>query len=120
MQKGIVTFMDHERIRREKSIIPELLEAIEKSRFAIVILSKKYASSKLCLDELAKIVECKEEMSLTVLPVFYHVDPSDVRNQRGTFEQAFAKHQAANVKEMEPWKAALAKVANLPGCIVDR
>ena len=52
---------------------------------------------------------------LTVLPVFHYVDPSDVRNQRGTFEQSFAKHKADNIQEVESWKNALREVANLSG-----
>jgi len=44
-QKGIVTFRDEEKLERGKSISPELLKAIEESKFAIVILSRNYASS---------------------------------------------------------------------------
>ena len=32
-------------------------------------------------------------MGMTVLPIFYYVDPSDVRKQRGTFAQAFTEHE---------------------------
>ena len=44
-QKGIVTFRDEEKLGRGESISPELLKAIEESKFAIVILSRNYASS---------------------------------------------------------------------------
>ena len=54
-------------------------------------------------------------MGLIVLLVFYFVSPPDVRNQRGTFEQAFAKHKADNIQEVESWKNALREVANLSG-----
>ena len=63
-QKGIFTFKDDEKLERGKLISLELLKAIEESMFAIVILSKNYASSTWCLDELVKIVECKEKMNL--------------------------------------------------------
>ena len=53
-QKGICTFIDDEKLERGKSISPTLLIAKEKSKFAIVILSRDYASSTWCLDELAK------------------------------------------------------------------
>jgi hypothetical protein len=92
-QKGIFTFRDDEKLQRGTFIGPELLKAIEESRFAVVILSKDYASSRWCLIELAKIVECMEKKGLVVLPVFHYVDPSDVRNLRGTFAEAFAKHE---------------------------
>ena len=51
-KKGVVTFRDDENLERGKSILVELFKAIEKSRFAIVILSRNYASSTWCLDEL--------------------------------------------------------------------
>ena len=75
-QKGIFTFRDDEKLERGKPIKPELLEAIEESLFAIVILSKNYASSTWCLDELVKIMECKDKIGLIVHPIFYDVDPS--------------------------------------------
>ncbi|KAM3729350.1 hypothetical protein ACB098_12G004800 [Castanea mollissima] len=80
-QKGIFTFRDDEKLERGTFIAPELLTAIEDSRFAVVILSRDYVLSSWCLIELAKIVECMEKKELIVLPVFHYVDPSDVRNQ---------------------------------------
>ena len=79
VKRGIVTFIDDENLERGKIISPELLQAIEDSRFAIVILSENYAYSSWCLDELAKIIECEKELGMIVLPVFHYVDPSDVR-----------------------------------------
>ena len=61
-QKGIFTFRDEEELETGKSISPELLKAIEESRFAIVIFSKNYASSTWCLDELIKIIGCMKEI----------------------------------------------------------
>ena len=116
-QKGIKTFRDDERLEKGKPISMELLNAIEKSKFAIIILSRNYASSSWCLDELVKIVECKEDTRLTILPVFYGVDPSDVRNQRDSFAEAFAKHEVLikNKEKLQLWRAALTQVANLSG-----
>ena len=39
-KKGVVTFRDDENLERGKSILVELFKAIEKLKFAIVILSK--------------------------------------------------------------------------------
>ena len=116
IQKGIATFKDDEKLEKGKPIRPELLEAIKESKFAIVILSENYASSTWCLDELAKIIHCKEEMGMTVLPVFHYVDPLNVQKQMETFAQAFVKHEEKENKErMEEWRDALRQVGNLAG-----
>ena len=124
-QKGIFTFRDGEELERGKSISPELLKAIEESMSAVVILSTNYAFSKWCLTELAKIVECMKQNKLTILPVFYDVNPSDVRNQMGilatrdkTFAEAFAEHERdprVKIEDLQAWKAALKEVGNISG-----
>ena len=51
-----------------------------------------------------------------VLPVFYDVDPSDVRNQKGSLEIAFASHEERFEKgNVARWRAALTEAANLSG-----
>ncbi|XP_050242471.1 toll/interleukin-1 receptor-like protein [Quercus robur] len=116
-QKGIHTFKDDKNLDRGKPISPELLKAIEESRFAVVIISKDYASSAWCLDELAHIIHCKKKTGMTILPVFHYVDPSDIRKQMGTFEQAFIEHEEKENKErVEKWREALREVGNLAGC----
>ncbi|CAL8991965.1 unnamed protein product, partial [Prunus brigantina] len=113
----IKTFRDNEELQRGTTIAPELLTAIEQSRFAIVVLSPNYASSSWCLDEITKIVECME-MRGTILPIFYHVDPSDVCKQMGSFAEAFTKHEEIFRKDMakvRQWREALFKVANFSG-----
>ncbi|XP_050253164.1 disease resistance protein RUN1-like isoform X3 [Quercus robur] len=119
-QKGIITFRDDddEILEQGKYISSQLLKAIEESKYAIIVLSTNYASSRWCLIELAKIVECMKVTGLIVLPVFYHVDPSHVRNQTGTVAEAFAKHEKdpkINIKDVQAWKDALKEVGNISG-----
>ncbi|KAM7473447.1 hypothetical protein LguiB_020690 [Lonicera macranthoides] len=87
VRSGIYTFKDDERLETGESISPALLKAIEESSFAVLVFSKNYASSWWCLDELVKIMECssKSPRGQTVIPIFYDVTPSDVRNQKGHF-----------------------------------
>ncbi|XP_042962563.1 disease resistance protein RLM3-like [Carya illinoinensis] len=74
-KKGINTYID-EHLERGKKISPALLKAIEESRISIIVLSKNNASSTWCLEELMKILECREMKQQIVLPVFYKVHPS--------------------------------------------
>ncbi|XP_042511159.1 disease resistance protein RUN1-like [Macadamia integrifolia] len=119
VRDGIHTFRDTEGLNRGEDISTELMEAIQGCRIAIIIFSKNYASSTWCLSELAKILDCKKDGQIEkVLPVFLKVDPSDVRHQRNTYEEAFKKHKERFKDEMgkvEKWKEALTKAANLSG-----
>ncbi|KAF5471284.1 hypothetical protein F2P56_011727 [Juglans regia] len=118
-RKGILVFRDDETLKQGEYISQALLKAIQESEYAIVILSANYASSKWCLMELAEIVEWETKTKLiTIIPIFYHVDPSDVRNQRGTFAEAFAAHEKdpqVDIKEIDMWRNAFRKVGNIVG-----
>ncbi|XP_075647729.1 disease resistance protein RPV1-like [Castanea sativa] len=116
--RGIEAFRDSEKLQLGQVIASELIQAIEKSQYAIVIFSEKYADSRWCLDELAEIVECKKNKGLKVVPIFYHVNPSDVRNQTGPFGKAFADHNKddrIDGEKIQKWKKALTEVGNLSG-----
>ena len=90
-RRGIVTFRDKEKLEIGKSISSNLIKVIEESRFAIVILSKYYASSTRCFDELTKIIGYMKDIGTTVLQIFHDVDPSNVWKQLRPFALAFCK-----------------------------
>ena len=116
---GIHTFRDDEEIKRGGEVASELLNAIEESKIFVIIFSENYATSRWCLDELVKIFECMATKQRLILPIFYHVDPSDVRKQSGSYEQAFLDHEReADVEKKEKiqkWRLALTKAGNLAG-----
>ena len=92
------------------------MKTIEESRISIAVFSKNYAHSKWCLDELAKIMECRKEKQQIVLPVFYHVDPSDVRKQTGSFGEAFSIHEKnVDAEKVQRWRDSLTDASNLSG-----
>ncbi|KAG6676511.1 hypothetical protein I3842_15G155100 [Carya illinoinensis] len=115
--RGINIYIDNN-IERGDEILPKLFKAIEGSMIYIVVFSKNYSDSRWCLDELLKILECKEMVKQIVLSLFYHVDPPHVRHQKESFGEAFArveyKFKAVKVK-LTKWKVALEKVSNLSG-----
>ncbi|KAJ6857975.1 TMV resistance protein N [Populus alba x Populus x berolinensis] len=118
IQAGIHTFRDDNELPRGEEISPQLVKAIEGSRISIVVFSKHYASSRWCLDELVKIIECRQKIDQVVLPIFYDTEPSDVRKQTGSYAKAFDEHEERFKKEMEKvskWRGALAEAGNLSG-----
>ncbi|KAL5776085.1 hypothetical protein ACOSP7_009016 [Xanthoceras sorbifolium] len=80
--KQIETFMDNQLIKGNE-ISPSLLNAIEEAQISAIIFSKDHASSRWYLGELVEILKCKNMHRQIVIPVFYQVNPSDVRNQTG-------------------------------------
>ncbi|CAN6706264.1 unnamed protein product [Malus baccata var. baccata] len=119
---GIHTFRDDDEIKRGENIESELEKAIHESQVSIIVFSKDYASSRWCLNELLKIVERRNtDHRHVVLPVFYDVDPSDVRKQSGTFAKAFARHEerfSTEMDKVEQWRRALEDVASLGGMVL--
>ncbi|KAJ0794926.1 putative TIR domain, P-loop containing nucleoside triphosphate hydrolase [Helianthus annuus] len=109
---GIHTFKDDERLKQGEGINNQLLKAIEESKLFIIVFSKKYASSSWCLNELVKIMECQKSNDQIAYPVFYDVDPSEVRKQHGPVGEALAKHTN---KDIRKWREALTEAANLSG-----
>nr|KYP59772.1 TMV resistance protein N [Cajanus cajan] len=112
IQRGIKAFMDDEGLEKGEQISPAIFNAIEESRMAIIVFSKTYASSTWCLEELVKILNCKRTKELVVYPLFYNVDPSEVRHQRECYGQQLAMHDKQKVQN---WSLALHEAANLAG-----
>ncbi|KAK9200147.1 hypothetical protein WN944_015343 [Citrus x changshan-huyou] len=115
--KGIYVFRDDKQLEKGGSISPNLLKAIEESRISIIVLSRNYASSTWCLDELVKIVEYKNRED-QIFPIFYDVEPTVVRKQTTSFGEAFTKHEEFfrdNIEKVQKWRHALKVVANISG-----
>ncbi|KAL2990127.1 hypothetical protein AAZX31_11G179500 [Glycine max] len=116
--RGINTFMDDEALERGEQISEAIFKAIEESGKAIVVFSKNYASSTWCLEELVKILSCMKTKELKVYPLFYNVDPSEVRYQRASYGQQLAKHEIKmkySKQKVQNWRLALHEAANLVG-----
>ncbi|KAL8252441.1 hypothetical protein R6Q59_036134 [Mikania micrantha] len=114
-QHPIHVYKDDTTLPRGEIINQSLIEAIEESRIAIIIFSKNYAGSSWCLDELTHIMKCNNERDLIVLPIFYDVEPTEVRKQTGEFGEAFAKQEARNGTKVEKWRKTLVDESNISG-----
>ncbi|KAK9074069.1 hypothetical protein SSX86_006666 [Deinandra increscens subsp. villosa] len=127
LDAGIKTFLDDEEIETGEPLKPELESAIKSSRASIIVLSTNYASSTWCLDELVLILEQNTKFNQIVIPIFFDVEPTDVRKQQSSFGEAMANHKvkmetetnAEKISEwcerIESWKKALTQVADLKG-----
>ncbi|XP_050156681.1 disease resistance protein RPV1-like [Malus sylvestris] len=118
-QKPINTFIfiDAEDLGKGDRL-SELLTAIRESRLSLVVFSKNYAYSTWCLKELVEILECHHTKNHIVLPIFYEVDPSDIRKLKRSFEEAFAKHDndsSAEIEEVRSWRSALTTATSFSG-----
>ncbi|XP_042501241.1 disease resistance protein L6-like [Macadamia integrifolia] len=116
VDSGIRTFRDDEELRKGNEIGPELVTAIQESRISIPIFSMNYGASKWCLNELTEICECSRTMKQIVFPIFYKVEPRDVRNQIGVYAEAFEEHQKRfDETTLQKWRNALKEVGKLDG-----
>ena len=112
---GIRNFRYDDELVGEKEV-PALLKAIQESTISIPIFSRDYASSIWRLRELEQMVECHTTMGHKILPIFYDVEPSDVRHQIGSYEEAFRQHQNHfDEKIVQGWKKALTEVGQMKG-----
>ncbi|XVE62244.1 hypothetical protein DITRI_Ditri06bG0102700 [Diplodiscus trichospermus] len=121
IQVGIHTFRDDEKIKRGKNIKEEIEKALHESKISIIIFSNDYASSTWCLDELVKILEHKKSSQHIVLPVFYDVDPIQVKKQTGSYAEAFARYAESFKSDMDMvqrWRSALKEAADLGGMVL--
>nr|KYP33146.1 TMV resistance protein N [Cajanus cajan] len=54
-----------------------------------------------------------------ILPVFYDIDPSHVRHQTGSYNEAFASHERGRFKDdiqkLQKWRLTLTRAADLSG-----
>ncbi|KAJ9541910.1 hypothetical protein OSB04_028416 [Centaurea solstitialis] len=118
-QRGIHTYKDDETLPRGETIGPSLFKAIEESQIALIVFSENYADSSWCLQELAHIMKCKDERGLIVMPIFYHINPSELRKQKGKYGKALAKHKLEK-KNVDSWRKALVDAGNLSGDVANR
>ncbi|KAF5449754.1 hypothetical protein F2P56_030168 [Juglans regia] len=104
-------------LRGGDEIKPVLFEAIEYLATSIAIISSNYASSHWCLEELSKICEYRR----LLLPVFYRVNPLDVRRHKGPFEENLRNHEKTYEEDkVRCWRRAMEKAGATIGWPFDK
>ncbi|KAL3726072.1 hypothetical protein ACJRO7_031028, partial [Eucalyptus globulus] len=114
---GIMVFRDNNDIRPGEKIDDALVESIKQSKISIPIISEDYASSRSCLMELAQMLECKKADSQSIIPIFYDIDPTELKHQRGCVRESFRKHKKRriNPEDISKYKQALREIAAMEG-----
>lgn len=118
-RKGIDAFFDGNLLRGKD--ISVLYDRIEQSKMSIVVFSENYANSTWCLEELWKIMQCREKLGHGVLPIFYKVRKSDVENQKGSFQTPFQNPKESfkgGEHKVGAWKEALKTSSNILGYVL--
>ncbi|CAE5958418.1 unnamed protein product [Arabidopsis arenosa] len=117
-KQNVRVFRDNEGMEKGDKIDPSLFEAIEDSAASVIVLSKNYANSAWCLNELALICELRSSLKRPMIPIFYGVNPSDVSKQSGHFEKDFEeKAKTFDEETIQRWKRAMNLVGNIPGFV---
>ncbi|XP_056162557.1 disease resistance protein RPV1-like [Syzygium oleosum] len=113
----IIVFRDDNELDPGDNIPDALVQSIKQSKISIPIISKDYASSKSCLMELAQMVECNEADAQLIVPIFYDIDPADLKYQRGCVGESFSKHESRGIDRevIKKWKEALEKITVTKG-----
>jgi len=115
---GFTTFLHHQNAFKPMHIEGPIVNLC---RVAIVVFTKTYSESAWCLHQLQQIIQWHQTYCRHVLPVYYEIQPSDVRLQKGDFgkalkataQQTFSGQQLEH--GMSKWSHALTKIANLFG-----
>eukprot|EP00253_Pinus_taeda_P033079 PITA_33079 len=124
---GLSVFLDQQELQRGEKLEPQIEGAIRTASVHVAIFSPNYAQSRWCLDELVQMLKMLESGS-TIIPVFYKVDPADLRWARvgkGVYARdldELERKRASDSQEprydpetIEKWRNALSAVADIVG-----
>ncbi|CAI0628506.1 unnamed protein product [Linum tenue] len=114
-REGVTSFADQD-MPRGQDLTEAIPRAIERSRVSVVVLSRNYASSEWCLDELVTVMRCCSRGGHVAIPIFYHLSPEEVS---GCYKEDLDRHKRSFTYErVDGWIRALAWVAGIAGWVV--
>ncbi|GLJ33298.1 hypothetical protein SUGI_0669980 [Cryptomeria japonica] len=115
---GLGVFLDSEELELGDSLPREIEEAMRNASLHIAIFSQNYIQSPWCLAELSFMIKTGSK----IVPIFYHVQPDDVRYAKGVYADAFSQHEKKGryaSDKLQEWKKALNNVSYNIGHIVN-
>ncbi|KAM7481667.1 hypothetical protein LguiB_006250 [Lonicera macranthoides] len=106
----------------EEDVKPKLRKALQVSKITIIFFSKNYISSKSCLDELVMILQSKKIFGYIFLPMFWDVDPAELKQQTGNVSEIFARFREDAEKEnkIKEWGEALREATKFAGLVLEK
>ncbi|KAH9288789.1 hypothetical protein KI387_032906, partial [Taxus chinensis] len=116
-QLGVRAFLDSEEKRHGDSFPSTIETAIRSASVQIAIVSKRYAESSWCLDELGLMLQSQSK----IIPVFYGVEPWELRHieigGKGVYANAFTKYREKGryLNKLGIWKEALHSASLITG-----
>ncbi|CAI0428662.1 unnamed protein product [Linum tenue] len=115
--KRVRVFRDDVDLRRGENITEAISRAIEESMLSVVVLSRGYASSEYCLDELVKIMKCRNsEKVYKVSPDDDVADPAS----SGIYKADFDRHKRMySYERVNGWIHALRSISHISGWVID-
>lgn len=111
-------FLDQREMQLGENITPQIESAIRTASINIAIFSPNYAESKWCLNELLLMLKSGS----IILPVFYGVNPSELRRtartENGVYARALRKLEEKKIFDFDiiaEWRKALSDAAEISG-----
>ncbi|XP_039165128.1 disease resistance protein RPV1-like isoform X2 [Eucalyptus grandis] len=116
LDKCINVFIDKQGIDVGEEISPEIFQAIDNSKIGIPIFSRDYAFSSWCLRELEHMMQRWKTNELEVMPIFYDVEPCDVKLETRVYADALTLHKEKRGAEIvQRLGEALGEVTGIKG-----
>lgn len=107
---GFRPFLDIRSLIKGNPAIKSIDQALEVAKVHVAVISKRYAESEYCLNELVAIMRSQKP----VISVLYGVEHEDLLDlEEGLFAKAFKKHELSERKEVPEWAGALRAVAGI-------
>ena len=111
---GFRPFLDARSLMKGDPACKSIDQALDMAKVHVAVVSRGYAESKYCLNELVAMMRSGKP----VVPVFYDVEPVDLRwVENGVFADALEKHKSKgrSRKKVQEWTDALGALAEITG-----